>query len=228
MNKITVFLPMRKGSERIKNKNIKDFANIKGGLTYIKLSQLLKVESIDKILVSTDDEEVKKIVKSFNNNKIKIDHRIESLASSATSTDDLITYASTIITEGIILWTHVTSPFITEKIYEQVIKNFKENQDEYDSLMTVTQIQKFIWNNNEPITYDRTKEKWPRTQTIRPLYEINSGVFLAHINIYKKYKDRIGEKPLFYELNEKEAYDIDWKENFEIAEILWEKYNYSL
>ena len=56
MNKVTVFLPMRKGSQRIKNKNIRDFSGIKGGLSFIKISQLLKVESISRIVISTDDE----------------------------------------------------------------------------------------------------------------------------------------------------------------------------
>ena len=72
MNKVTVFLPMRKGSQRIKNKNIRDFSGIKGGLSFIKISQLLKVESISKIVISTDDDEIKILAKSFNNDKIII------------------------------------------------------------------------------------------------------------------------------------------------------------
>jgi len=219
------FLPMRKGSQRIHNKNVKDFASIKGGLTYIKISQLLKVKRIDKIIVSTNDTKVKKIASSFNNNKIIIIERPEQLASSETSTDDLINYVPTIISSGIILWTHVTSPFVTEDIYDKAIDSYFKNKDTNDSLMTATKIQKFIWNETEAITYNREKEKWPRTQTIAPVYEINSGIFLADIEVYKNHKDRIGKKPLLYELNEKESFDIDWEEDFEIAEVLWKKYN---
>ena len=47
---------MRKGSQRVKNKNIRDFSGIEGGLTYIKLSQLLEVKEINTIIVSTDHE----------------------------------------------------------------------------------------------------------------------------------------------------------------------------
>ena len=224
MKEIIVFLPMRKGSQRIKHKNIKDFADIKGGLTFIKISQLLKVKRISKIIVSTNDEEVKLIASSFNNPKIIIDNRAENLASSETSTDDLIKYVPSIIDNAIVLWTHVTSPFIKEDIYEKAIEMFVKNKGN-DSLMTVTKMQKFIWNKSEPITYDRKVEKWPRTQTIEPVYEINSGIFLTNIEIYKKENDRIGNNPFFYELNEKESFDIDWEEDFEIAEILWKKYN---
>ena len=113
MNKVIAFLPCRQGSQRVKNKNIKSFAGVEDGLIYIKLSQLLDVESIEQIVVSTNDLEVKRIARSFSNTKIIIDDRPEELASSSTSTDDLINYVPSIIASGTVLWTHVTSPFIT-------------------------------------------------------------------------------------------------------------------
>lgn len=221
MSNITVFLPMRKGSQRIKCKNIKRFADIKGGLTFIKISQLLKSTKIKQIIVSTDDEEVKNIARGFNNNKIIIDDRPEYLASSNTSTDELINYVPNIIKSGVVLWTHVTSPFVTDVHYDNMILKYNKNINKYDSLMSVTKVQKFLWKDDKPLNYDRNIEKWPRTQTIDIVYEINSAAFIADIEMYKQYRDRIGNKPFFYELNEKEAFDIDWKEDFEIAEALW-------
>ncbi len=223
MNNIIAFLPCRQGSQRVKNKNIKPFAGVEKGLIYIKLAQLLKVKAIAQIVVSTNDTEVKRIAKSFNDSKIIIDDRPEELASSSTSTDDLIKYVPSIIKSGIVLWTHVTSPFVDEEVYQRAIDNYFSNSNKYDSLMSVTKLQKFLWNENEPINYDRSVEKWPRTQTIKPVYEVNSGVFIADIDVYKKFNDRIGESPFLYELNEKVAFDIDWEIDFEIAEVLWSK-----
>lgn len=224
MNKITAFLPMRKGSQRIKNKNIKDFAGVEGGLTFIKISQLLKSEKINKIIVSTNDEEVKNIALSFHNTKIIIDDRPEHLASSDTSTDDLVKYVPTIINDGIVLWTHVTSPFVNETIYDDMIEKYLEDSENFDSLMSVTKIQKFLWDKTKPINYDKSKEKWPRTQTIEPVYEVNSGAFIADITVYKSLNDRVGNKPFLYELSDKQAFDIDWGDDFDIAEVLWSKY----
>lgn len=224
MREVIAFLPMRKGSQRVKNKNIKDFSGIKGGLTFIKISQLLKSQKIDKIIVSTNDEEVKNIALSFKNEKIIIDDRPEYLASSETSTDDLIRYVPNIIDSGIVLWTHVTSPFVTEKLYDEMIDNYLQNLEQFDSLMSVTKIQKFIWDKEKPLNYVKSKEKWPRTQTIEPIYEINSGAFIADIEVYKSLNDRVGSRPYLYELSNKEAFDIDWEDDFEIAEILWSKY----
>lgn len=224
MNQVIAFLPCRKGSQRVKNKNVRDFAGISGGLTYIKILQLLKVKEIKTIIISTNDEEVMIIAKSFNDGRIIIDDRPDYLAGSYTSTDELIAYVPKIIKSGLVLWTHVTSPLVNETVYSEAIKRYFENICIHDSLMSVTKIQKFIWNQNGPISYDRLKEKWPRTQTIDPLYEINSAIFMADIEMYKNIGDRIGKKPLLFETSEKQSFDIDWEDDFEIAEVLWGRY----
>ena len=224
MSNVIAFLPMRKDSQRVKNKNIKDFSGVEGGLTFIKISQLLKAKKIDKIIVSTNDEEVKNIALSFRDKKIVINDRPNHLASSATSTDSLIKYVPNIIENGVVLWTHVTSPFVNEKIYDDMIECYFNNLYKFDSLMSVTKIQKFIWGKEKPISYDKAREKWPRTQKIKPIYEINSGAFMADVEVYKSLNDRVGEKPFFYELSDKQAFDIDWQDDFDIAEILWNKY----
>lgn len=223
--KISVFLPCRAGSERVPHKNTRTFAGIEGGLLKIKLQQLIACNAIDTIVLSTNDEEVIQLAKTVSSDKIKIDRRPEHLATSSTSTDDLVKYVPSIISEGAVLWTHVTSPFIDGKIYEEAINTYKEvlSKGENDSLMSVTALRTFIWNKEGAINYDRNKEKWPRTQTIEPLYEINSGIFLADIDIYKNLQDRIGKKPFLFENNDIDSFDIDWEEDFFIAEAIYKK-----
>ena len=218
---INVFLPMRAGSERVPKKNTKTFSGVKGGLCRIKLEQLVKCNLVDTILVSTNDLEVVKITNSFNSKKIKIVLRPDELASSDASTDDLIKYVPEVMPDGHILWTHVTSPFISSDIYSQVIEKYLQNLDHFDSLMTVTKIQKFIWNDNEPVNYNRDIEKWPKTQTIKSLWEVNSGIFLAHKSIYEHYNDRIGCMPYLFQLSDEIAFDIDWMTDYKIAEALY-------
>ena len=91
--------------------------------------------------------------------------------------------------------------------------------------MTVSAIQTFLWNKKKAINYNRKIEKWPRTQTIKKLYEINSGVFIASAKIYKKLNDRIGKKPVFYINSLIESIDIDYKEEWDLAEKLWKALN---
>lgn len=223
--KISAFLPCRAGSERVPHKNTRSFAGIEGGLLRIKLEHLIACDEIDTVVVSTNDDEVIRIAQSLSNEKIRIDRRPEHLATSSTSTDDLVKYVPEIITDGAVLWTHVTSPFFDEKLYAKAINQYKEIllQQEFDSLMSVMALRTFIWNKEGAVNYDRQKEKWPRTQTIEPLFEVDSGIFLADINIYKDLQDRVGKRPYLFENNDIAAFDIDWEEDFFIAEAIYKQ-----
>lgn len=221
---ITAFLPCRKGSQRIPDKNVKLFAGVEGGLLKIKLDQLLACENIDSIVVSSNDERVLSFAQNITDSRIIVDDRPDHLGSSSTTTDELIKYVPTIITEGDVLWTHVTSPFITELDYTDIIKCYsKALNNDYDSLMTVLKLQGFIWDENKPISYDRNDLKWPMTQNVKPLYEVDSGVFLSSIDNYKKLDDRIGIKPFLLEQGKLKSVDIDWPDDFIFAEELWKK-----
>lgn len=219
---MTVFLPCRAGSQRIPDKNTRTFAGVEGGLLAIKLSSLLKTMGIDKIVLSTNDPKVLAIAASFEDEKLIIDHRPDHLASSSTSTDDLVNYVPGIISDEHILWTHVTSPFISTETFEKAIAKYNQMSSDYDSLMSVNKVQTFLWNEDGPINYDRNVEKWPRTQTLPVLYEVNSGFFINSRTSYLEHKDRIGRKPMLFETKGIETIDIDWPEDFDQAELIYQ------
>lgn len=214
---------MRSGSERVPMKNTRNFSDVTGGLCKIKLDQLLKCTVFNKIIISTDDPKVIDISKSFNSNRLEVAIRPKRLATSEASTDDLVRHAAEVMPDGHVLWTHVTSPFINTKDYEDIVQAYFSNLGSFDSLMTVTKIQKFLWKDNQPINYDRKSEKWPRTQTLEPIWEINSGAFIAPRQVYLEQEDRIGKAPFLYELTSDVSYDIDWLHDFNLAEIIYKK-----
>lgn len=223
---ITAFLPCRKGSQRIVDKNIKDFANIKGGLLNIKLTQLKKCTLINSIVVSSNDERVLDFASKDKDSRVIVDERPEHLGSSSTTTDELIKYVPSIIDDEHILWTHVTSPFINEIDYQKFIDSYFLNiQKGYDSLMTAHKLQGFIWNETSPISYNRDELKWPMTQNIRPFFEIDSGAFISSVSSYKELSDRIGKKPFIYIQEKIKSLDIDWPDDFKLAEEIWKFQN---
>lgn len=223
-NKTICFLPCRKGSQRVPRKNIKPFAGYPFGLIEIKIKQLVQSKTIDEIVLSTNDEDILSYVSSLNIANLRIHERIASLSSSETSTDQLIAHALELIPYGDILWTHVTSPFINAYHYDHIVNCYREKiLAGHDSLMTVTELYGFLWQNEKPINYYRQQEKWPRTQTLTPIHEVNSGVFLASSDVYCRLVDRIGDRPYLYILDKLTSHDIDWPEDFVIAECMVEK-----
>jgi len=222
---IRCFLPCRKGSERVKNKNIRPFASFDKGLVEVKLNQLLKVKEFDEIMISTNDEEIIEFCTKFDDSRLLVDRRRDELCKSSTSTDELISYVPEIIKEGHVLWTHVTSPFINEDDYTKAIRLYRSKlKDGYDSLMSVSRVQKFLFEKDaQAVNFNRNVEKWPRTQTITPYFESNSGYFIGHISIYQKLQDRIGQYVYMDEVDKLKSYDIDWEEDFLIAETIYKE-----
>lgn len=61
MVKITAVIPIRSGSQRVKDKNLRSFADTT--LMENKINSLLKVPELDSIIVNTNSEEAIEIVK---------------------------------------------------------------------------------------------------------------------------------------------------------------------
>ena len=219
---IDIFLPCRGSSQRIKNKNIKKFSNFKFGLLELKILQLIKIKNVNNIIVSTNDE---KIINYFNKNKFNkviLIKRPNYLSGPYTKTDTLIKYVPKILRSDHILWTHVTSPFFNNIDYDNAIQVYKKNIKQNDSLIGVNKIQNFLYSKTKPINFNRNKEKWPRTQTLKKLYEVNNAIFISSRENYLKYNDRIGKKPFLLEIEKIKSFDIDWPEDFLIAENIYE------
>ncbi|WP_213522264.1 hypothetical protein [Nonlabens sp.] len=233
MNKVSVFLPTRSGSERVVNKNTKRFAGVEGGLLAIKLGQLVKCDNIDEIVLSTNDEKSIEIAENFKviSTKLKVILRPNELALSTTDLVDLVNYVPTICNNEHILWTHVTSPLVDTLDYSYAIELYLKNINEgYDSLMSVKAIQNFMWSEEENRVTNKQQDddkKWPRTQDLIKMYEVNSAVFIAPKRVYKIEKDRVGIKPFLLEQNQIQSTDVDCEEDFKLAEILYEKFKYN-
>ncbi len=223
MNKtVSVLLPCRAGSERIKRKNTKPFAG--GSLVKIKIDELLKVESIAKIIVSTDDDLVKDICLQYDSERVLVNDREPYYASSECSNSEFIRhFAETLDIEGHLLWTHVTSPFCSADTYKRAIKEYFSLVGEYDSLVSVNVIRGYLWGVDlKPLSYDLDQMgRWPLTQDIDPAFLINSALFLIPMKLMRETGDRVGKKPYLFEIDQLESFDIDWPKDFELAEKIW-------
>lgn len=222
-DKIAFFLPTRKGSERVKNKNTRPFAGIDGGLVENKLQQLLATKLIDEILFSSNDETCMKVASKYSNDsRLRIIPRPEKLCLSSTNLQDLICYVPTITNADHILWGHVTTPLVGAEQYDEGVRLYLDKLDEgYDSLVGVKELKNFLLDKTGRLINNTTDIPWPRTQDLEPLYEINHTMFLAKREVYTEQKNRIGRKPLLHIMDEIHGFDIDWPDDFVIAEMLY-------
>ena len=220
--KLAFFLPTRKGSERVINKNTRPFAGIEGGLVENKIKQLLNTKLIDEIIFSSNDDICIAVAEKFKDSRLKIIERPTALCLSSTNLQDLICYVPTVTDADHILWGHVTTPLCGSDQYDAGIKLYMEKLDEgYDSLVGVTELKNFLLNREGKLVNNTTDIPWPRTQDLEALYPINHTMFLAKREVYVEQKNRIGKKPLLHVMDEFHSFDIDWPDDFAIAEIMY-------
>jgi N-acylneuraminate cytidylyltransferase len=143
-----------------------------------------------------------------------------------TNLKDLIEYVPSITDAKHILWGHVTTPLFDSSDYDRAIATYLLKITEgFDSLISVVEFNNFLLNKKGVVVNNTTSLPWPRTQDLETLYEINHAVFLTNIENYFINKNRIGDKPYLFVTDKLKSVDIDWEEDFKLAEILYEKNN---
>jgi CMP-N-acetylneuraminic acid synthetase len=224
---ICFFLPTRKGSQRVKSKNTRPFSNISGGILELKLRQLMACKTLASIILSTNDEDSIAIAKRIDPQQafIRIVERPEQLCLDTTALTDLIAYVPEITEQEHIIWGHTTTPFVTGEDYDKGIElYFYKLKEGFDSLISVMPLQNFLLNANAQVfNYDSSANRWPRTQDLPVLYEVNHAMFITSRDIYIQKKNRIGIKPFMFEQDKIKSFDIDWEDDFKIAEAIYDK-----
>tara|TARA_B100000287_G_C20642522_1_gene784022 strand:- start:363 stop:1013 length:651 start_codon:yes stop_codon:yes gene_type:complete len=209
--KLTAIIPVRAGSQRVKNKNIKPFANTT--LLDIKIETLKKVQGIDDIIVSSDSQEMLKIAKEHD---VNVHIRDEYFASNEVNNSDFMQNLSTIVDEGHIMYSPCTSPLLSSETITEIVSKYKNNK--LRNIVTVTTQKHHMWLNGKPLNYDPTNA--PNSQDLPDIYSINYGCCILSKDDLYKHKNVVVE-PTFHITNEIESIDIDTEFDFIIAEFVY-------
>ena len=217
--KITALLPMRGTSERVPNKNMKNFNG--KPLYYAVMETLLKSKYIYKIVIDTDSPTISEDAKGNFGNKVMIIDRPKEIQGGDVSMNVIINYDISQLDGEHFLQTHSTNPLLKVETLEKAIETYFENLDKYDSLFAVTRIQTRLYDKNtKPINHN--PNKLLRTQDLEPMYKENSNFYIFSKKSFKNAGNRrIGLKAQIFEVNKLEAVDIDEPEDFILAEILY-------
>ncbi|MDA7794003.1 hypothetical protein N8985_07910 [Glaciecola sp.] len=210
--KVTAVVAVRKGSQRVPNKNIKPFGDTT--LLDLKLQTLLKVSNIDEIIVNSDCDEMIEIGKSYG---VKTKKREEYFASSEASNSEFHGHIGKTTDTDYIFLAPVCSPFISSEKHEEAINKFMNS--ECDSLTSTSLVKGHLWLDGKPINYDL--DNVPNSQDLPDIEMINYGITIVDKNTMKIKSRVIGDTPDFIILNEYEGVDINTPFEFQTAEIIY-------
>ena len=218
MKNIVAVVPVRKGSQRVKNKNFKKFCG--KNLLVHKIIALKKVKNIDEIIINTDSNQAISIAKKF---KVSYYKRDKYYASSKCINSEFWSNIASTTKSKYILFTHCTNPLITPETYDEAIKKFFLNKKKFNSLNSVSDVKEFLFLKNKPINF--RIDKTPNSQNLPNIIKLNFAINILETEYMKTKKTLIGNKPFFYRLNQVEGHDVNTPYEFEFAKYLFKNKN---
>ena len=214
--KVTALIPIKEHSERVKNKNFREF-NGKPLYHHI-LESLERTYAIDEVIINTDSYVViNEAPKLFP--KVRIHERPKELCGDFVSVNKIIEHDLSESESDIYVQTHATNPLLKAESLGKALKKFIEAEEKYDSLFSVNRFQSRFYSA-EGKAINHNPEELLRTQDLSPLFEENSNFYIFTKDSFNKHERRIGETPLLFEMSRIEAIDIDDEFSFKLAEIL--------
>lgn len=210
--KTVAIVPMKLNNSRLPQKNIKPFTNGKPLCFYI-LNTLLSIDKIDEVYVYCSNETIKNYIPEG----VKYLKRSTALDKDSTKMNEVLTAFANDVPADIYVMTHTTAPFISKESIEKGIDAVASGMN--DSAFAAKKLQDFLWKDGKPFNY--SLEDIPRTQDLPPLYEETSGFYIYDSSVINDLGRRIGQKPYVVEVNEIESIDIDEKEDFDIADAVF-------
>jgi len=218
MNQIIALLPMKGHSERVPNKNMRDFCG--KPLYHRILEVLLASKHISQVYIDTDSKQIADDTLS-NFNQVQIINRPKNLHGDFVPMNDIIAYDLTQIEGEHFLQTHSTNPLLTTSTINNAIEAYFNSLNRHDSLFSITRLQtRLYWQDGRPINHN--PDELLRTQDLPPVCEENSNLYIFSKKSFQKHKRRIGEKPYLFEMDKIESIDIDEETDFQIAEALYQ------
>ena len=216
LDKIVALVPMRHDSKRVPGKNYR-LMNGKPLYAYI-IETLLSVPEISQVVVDTDSAPVMEGL-AQNYPQVKVLLRPENLRLDTTPTNEILMHDTAQVEADLYLQTHSTNPLLKARTISQAIQELRSSWPEYDSLFSVTRWQTRLWDAlGRPVSHNPAILL--RTQDLPPIYEENSCIYLFTRETLVNRRNRLGERPIMFEMDAREATDIDEELDFVIAESL--------
>lgn len=213
--KTVAFVPVKLNNMRTPGKNLKPFSDGTPLIHFVQ-KELVKLKSegiIDEIYVFCSSESII----PYLIEGVEFLKRPEILDKQETKGTDIYETFVKMVDADVYVLAHATSPFVTSSHIGDCVKNVQSGS--YDSAFCAKKIQNFLWKDKRPLNFVLNDP--PRTQDMSPIYMELSTAYVYTKDCFLKYNSRSGVNPYICECTEIEAIDIDYPEDFELADVVY-------
>lgn len=210
------FIPLRKGSKSIPNKNSRLFCG-KPLFQWI-LDTFIQANVADELWVATDCAEIKKIISS-QYPQVRIFHR-----SDASATDDAPTVW--VVLEFLnqyhyspkdwFILLQATSPLTSIRDLSELSKQIET--DNYDSYISCLRLKRFRWTD-QGVSMDYELDRKPRRQDYQGFLVESGSFYASKIEHILQSKQIISSRTGLIEVEPQAMIDIDEPVDWELGEV---------
>ncbi len=205
---ISILIPARGGSKRIKNKNIV-MVDGRPLISYC-LEQALKITK--NVFVSTDCEKIKQACKPY---AITTIDRPKHLATDTSDVRDTIRHFFQKNNCETLVLLQPTSPLVQS----QYISEGLRKMEKFDSIISVCETRGFFWDkNHKPVNYDPLNK--PRTQDMDALYMENGAFYITRRDKFILYNTLTNGNVGFVQMPEDISVDVDTEEDLKKLKLM--------
>lgn len=224
LDSVAIIVQARLNSQRVPQKMIRPFAGTT--LFDIVLSKIKKALPLyqDNIWASVYETELIDIARK---NAVNVFSRSKTSANNDNSLQTIYEWHNKLPYKYVILISGC-NPLLKIKTIDAFVNQFVEQEEE--NLFAVMKKKQYYWNKEGALI-----TPWPKDQTIMNTKAVEPTYEAAHV-LYASRMDLIAQNKFMgdfvipggiklFEMDELEAFDIDYEWQFETGEILYEKFN---
>ena len=216
------FIPVRGGSKSIPLKNIKLLAGFP--LVYWVAKAANNAKCIDKVIIATDSDDIREVVKKFDLEKVELyDRDSENAQDTSTTVSVILEYLNkaNLNDNDNFFLIQATSPLLKskhiEEMYEKLLNEGK------DSALSCVRNKRFYWSEDGvPLNYDYKNR--PRRQDFKGLMMENGACYINKVKNILRDKNNLSGKISVYEMPEYTSIEIDEPDDFLLIEKLMERH----
>ena len=221
-------IPARKGSKRIKNKNIKSFFG--KPLIYYSIMAAKKSNLFDKIIVSTDCPNIKKISESYG---AEVPFLRPKKISNDTATDISVIkhflqfYLTKKIKFNYLCYLYPTNPLLKMNTLKKSFELLKKKSAQ--KVLTISNyeypIQRALKNNNGVISFREPKFKDSTSQSLEDFYQDATQCYWYNLDKIINFNNFHTFKTYGYELSNTEFVDLNDNNDLKKLKIFFKIFN---
>lgn len=222
MYELAVIVPARRGSSRISEKCLLPFGNQETLIEW-KLTQLCKVIEPERIYLSSEDTIFLDLAARFGVSRHHRDRRlaIDHIAPFR----DVITGIVRDIPHTHIAWATAVCPLMAPNEYLEAFRAYQDCviEGHFDSLLGVNPAQDYYWSNDGALNYEANRNH-TISQDLPEWFKVTNSLYMAPRTQILEREYFIGENPVLQRLPKLAGVDIDYIEDYRIAQALYSVY----